>query len=89
MTPEQGNSKGHHPARSRRSLVWWAGAGLAVLFAVLLVIQYAGGPNQNATGTGMIGRMAPAFSLSSTQGLIHLSNLRGHDVVLYFYEGNS
>lgn len=89
MASEQKKRKANRPARSRRMLAWWTGAGLAVLFAGLLVIQYAGGPNQHATGAGMIGQMAPAISLASTQGPVHLTNLRGHNVVLYFYEGNS
>lgn len=74
---------------SKRSLVWWLGAGLVVLFVVLLALHYTKGPNQNETGIVIVGQMAPAISLSSTQGPVRLVSLRGHAVVLYFYEGNS
>lgn len=72
-----------HDRRHRRiRLAAWIG-GLALLASVLIAMLLTSRPESSSTT-----RMAPDFTLTDTSGQrIHLADLRGQTVLLYFSEG--
>ena len=72
-----------HDRRHRRiRLAAWIG-GLAVLASVLTAMLLTSRPESSSTT-----RTAPDFTLTDTSGhRIHLADLRGQNVLLYFSEG--
>jgi peroxiredoxin len=70
-----------HTARRRRVLLW--GSALAVIAAIVAGMLWSARDTTNSAV-----RQAPDFTLSDTSGgTVHLADLRGHNVVLYFNEG--
>lgn len=61
--------------------------GLILVLVVLGFLQDKQTSNINTSGVSM-GTKAPEFTLQSTQGNISLTDYKGKNVVLYFYEGN-
>ena len=74
--------------RPKKLFVWMVMLLIVVVFGGLYALQTLGGQSA-AQGDPMVGKAAPSFQLSSTQGLTGLKQFRGQNVVLYFYEGNS
>ncbi len=72
----------HERRRRRIRLAAWVG-GLAVLASVLTAMLLTSRP-ESSTAT----RVAPDFALTDTSGQrVHLADLRGQNVLLYFSEG--
>jgi peroxiredoxin len=66
----------------RRRLLWWGGALVAVVAVVGVLMWTARSTSDSST------RQAPDFTLTDTNGSsVHLADLRGHNIVLYFSEG--
>jgi len=79
--------------RKEKNKTWilW-GSGIAVLVIIFVVLAILLQRQSADMGKGEAelasGTPAPAFTLQSTQGSISLSDYKGKNVVLFFYEGN-
>ena len=93
--PRSGRRQEAARSRGGRHLPWWTvwGGGAAIFVALILVVTYLlpGGGTVSGAGVGVpVGHPAPGstISLRSTAGSsLSLSELRGHKVVVFFYEG--
>ena len=77
--------------KGNKTVAWLLGMILVVVFGGSLAIQAWGhsGAGSGSVGSTLVGKSAPGFTLTSTQGTVSLSRYRGRNVVLYFYEANS
>ena len=77
--------------KGNKTVAWLLGMILVVVFGGSLAIQGWGrsGAGSGSVGSTLVGKPAPGFTLTSTQGTVSLSRYRGRNVVLYFYEANS
>jgi cytochrome oxidase Cu insertion factor (SCO1/SenC/PrrC family) len=73
--------------RKGRKLPWVVGI-IAIVFLSLFSLQWLNEKQTNTAGL-RAGTPAPEFTLTSTKEEISLSDFKGKNVVLYFYEGNS
>ena len=77
--------------KGNKTAAWLLGMILVVVFGGSLAIQAWGrsGAGSGSVGSTLVGKLAPEFTLTSTQGTVSLSRYRRRNVVLYFYEANS
>ena len=76
-----GHQADHRRNRRRRIII--TAAVVVVLAGIVTAMMLSSRPTSSATT-----RVAPDFTLTDTTGQqVHLADLRGHNVVLYFNEG--